>query len=62
MHSREKRAMKTRVIQDDPDQPTTKKKDLTAAPAEPTRPTNLAARLGRWRARHRRSTEGGRAR
>jgi hypothetical protein len=53
MHSGEKRAMKTRVIQDDHDQPTTTKKDLTAAPAEPTRPTTFAARMGRWLARHR---------
>jgi hypothetical protein len=45
--------MKTRVIQDDPDQPATLGKDLTAAPAEPTRPAKFAARMGRWWARHR---------
>jgi RND superfamily putative drug exporter len=44
--------MKTRVIQDDPDEPTTPK-----APVDPTderrRPTNLAGRMGRWSAKHR---------
>ncbi len=40
--------MKTRVIQNDPEEPT--RHDETAAP----RPTlNLAARMGRWSARHR---------
>jgi uncharacterized membrane protein YdfJ with MMPL/SSD domain len=45
--------MKTRVIQDDPDEPATTKANRHAAPAEPTRPTNFAGRMGRWSARHR---------
>jgi uncharacterized membrane protein YdfJ with MMPL/SSD domain len=45
--------MKTRVIQDDPDERTTTTEDAAAAPAEPTRPTNVAGRMGRWSARHR---------
>lgn len=44
--------MKTRVIQDDPHDPTTTKENPTAAPAEPTRPSNFAARMGGWSARH----------
>jgi uncharacterized membrane protein YdfJ with MMPL/SSD domain len=44
--------MKTRVIQSDPDVPT--KRDDHADPAgEPRRPTNLAGRIGRWSAQHR---------
>jgi uncharacterized membrane protein YdfJ with MMPL/SSD domain len=45
--------MKTRVIQNDPDEPT-KRDDQADAAAEPRRPTNLAGRMGRWSARHRR--------
>jgi uncharacterized membrane protein YdfJ with MMPL/SSD domain len=44
--------MKTRVIQDDPDEPTTP--TTPAAPRAPQRrPTNLAGRMGRWSAKHR---------
>jgi uncharacterized membrane protein YdfJ with MMPL/SSD domain len=41
--------MKTRVIQDEPDEPTTR----NDAPREPARTTNLAGRMGRWSAHHR---------
>lgn len=44
--------MKTRVIQDDPDEPTTRE-EPAAAPAGQTRSTNFAGRMGRWSARHR---------
>jgi RND superfamily putative drug exporter len=44
--------MKTRVIQDDPDEPTTSD-DLVDRTAEPKPPNNLAARMGRWSAHHR---------
>ena len=44
--------MKTRVIQDDPDEPT-----MPSVPADPAaphkKPTNLAGRMGRWSAKHR---------
>jgi RND superfamily putative drug exporter len=44
--------MKTRVIQDDPDGPTTERDPVE--PATATRPqTNLAGRMGRWSAQHR---------
>ena len=45
--------MKTRVIQDGPDEPTTTQESAAAVPAEPRRPTNFAARMGRWSAGHR---------
>jgi uncharacterized membrane protein YdfJ with MMPL/SSD domain len=44
--------MKTRVIQDDPDEPTAKEEPV-AAPAKQTRSTNFAGRMGSWSARHR---------
>ena len=44
--------MKTRVIQNDPGEPA-KRDDLPSGAAEPRRPTNLAGRMGRWSARHR---------
>jgi hypothetical protein len=44
--------MKTRVIQNDPDEPS-KRDHLPGAAAEPRRPTNLAGRMGRWSAQHR---------
>ena len=44
--------MKTRVIQDDPDEPTTQQ-DPVDPGAEPRRSTNLAGRMGRWSAQHR---------
>ncbi|MGH3021529.1 MAG: MMPL family transporter [Gaiellaceae bacterium] len=44
--------MKTRVIQDDPDEPTTPKNPVEPS-AEQRRPTNLAGRMGRWSAKHR---------
>ncbi len=43
--------MKTRVIQDDPDEPATKAGG--AGPSGPSRPTNFAGRMGRWSAQHR---------
>jgi len=44
--------MKTRVIQNEPNEPTTKKDPVDAA-AESTRPTNLAGRTGGWGAQYR---------
>jgi len=44
--------MKTRVIQDDPDGPPTPNTPGDQA-SEQRRPTNLAGRMGRWSARHR---------
>ncbi len=44
--------MKTRVIQDDPDEPTTHE-DRAEAPVEQERSTNLAGRMARWSAHHR---------
>jgi len=44
--------MKTRVIQDDPDEPTTPKAPVDPA-VEQRRATNLAGRMGRWSAKHR---------
>src|SRR5215210_4020620 len=44
--------MKTRVIQDDSDDPTAFE-DRAKAPVEQKRPTNLAARMARWSAQHR---------
>jgi D-alanyl-D-alanine carboxypeptidase len=44
--------MKTRVIQDDPDEPTTHE-DRAEAPVEQERSTNLAGRMTRWSAHHR---------
>ena len=46
--------MKTRVIQDDPDEPTTPKAPVDPA-GEQRRPTNLAGRMGRWSAHHRKT-------
>jgi uncharacterized membrane protein YdfJ with MMPL/SSD domain len=46
--------MKTRVIQDDPDDPTTPAAPVDPA-APPRRPTNLAGRMGRWSATHRKT-------
>jgi uncharacterized membrane protein YdfJ with MMPL/SSD domain len=43
--------MKTRVIQDEPDKPT--HNDPAATSSESARPTNLAGRMGRWSAQHR---------
>jgi RND superfamily putative drug exporter len=43
--------MKTRVIQDDPDEPTTQTRPV--GPAPPRRPVNVAARMARWSAHHR---------
>ena len=45
--------MKTRVIQDEPDEPTGEGRRLD--PVEPRRPTNLAARMARWSAHHRKT-------
>jgi RND superfamily putative drug exporter len=44
--------MKTRVIQDEPDGPTTPKTPVDPA-SEQRRPSNIAGRMGRWSARHR---------
>ena len=44
--------MKTRVIQDDSDDPTAFE-DRAEAPVEQKRSTNLAARIARWSAHHR---------
>jgi uncharacterized membrane protein YdfJ with MMPL/SSD domain len=44
--------MKTRIIQNDPDEPSVKDESMAPA-AEPRRPRNLAARMGGWSARHR---------
>jgi uncharacterized membrane protein YdfJ with MMPL/SSD domain len=44
--------MKTRVIQNEPDKPSSHENPADAAP-EPRRPTNLAGRMGGWSARHR---------
>jgi len=46
--------MKTRVIQDDPDEPTTPKAPVDPAAGQ-RRPTNLAGRMGRWSAHHRKT-------
>jgi RND superfamily putative drug exporter len=46
--------MKTRVIQDDPDEPTTPKVPVGPA-ADQRPPTNLAGRMGRWSAKHRKT-------
>jgi uncharacterized membrane protein YdfJ with MMPL/SSD domain len=46
--------MKTRVIQNDPDEPS-KSHDPPDAAAEARRATNLAGRMGRWSARHRKT-------
>ena len=46
--------MKTRVIQDEPE-PTHREPTGGAADAESKRPTNLAGRMGRWSARHRKT-------
>ena len=43
--------MKTRVVQDDSDEPSTQKHAVVPAPAR--RPTNFAARMARWSAHHR---------
>ena len=43
--------MKTRVIQDDPDEPTTTKDSPDSV--QPRPPVNLAARMARWSAHHR---------
>jgi RND superfamily putative drug exporter len=43
--------MKTRVIQNEPDEP--ESVDAARAAGEPRRPTNLAARMARWSAHHR---------
>jgi uncharacterized membrane protein YdfJ with MMPL/SSD domain len=43
--------MKTRVIQDEPDEPT--RRETSLDPAQPKRPMNIAARMARWSARHR---------
>ena len=50
-HGREERAMKTRVIQDEPDEPTIHEPSRRSGrtPAAP----NLAARMARWSAHHR---------
>jgi uncharacterized membrane protein YdfJ with MMPL/SSD domain len=45
--------MKTRVIQNEPDEPA--KQKPAGAISEPGRPMNLAARMGRWSARHRKA-------
>jgi uncharacterized membrane protein YdfJ with MMPL/SSD domain len=45
--------MKTRVIQDEPDKPTGEEHGLD--PVEPRRPMNLAARMARWSAHHRKT-------
>ena len=46
--------MKTRVIQNDPEEPT-KRDDHADVAAEPRRTTNLAGRMGRWSAQHRKA-------
>src|SRR5687768_4335791 len=47
--------MKTRIIQDDPDErPTTPNTRIDQA-TEERRPTNLAGRMGRWSAKHRKT-------
>jgi hypothetical protein len=43
--------MKTRVIQNEPDEP--ESVDAARAADEPRRPTNVAARMARWSAHHR---------
>src|SRR5215207_1292553 len=43
--------MKTRVMQDGPDEPADYE-DRAVVPAERKRPRNLAARMGRWSAQH----------
>jgi len=47
--------MKTRVMQDDPDDPadTATGKESSGSRAEPQRPANFPARMGRWSAQHR---------
>ena len=46
--------MKTRVIQDEPGEPASEQAPMSEPPSTPTkRPANLAGRMGRWSARHR---------
>jgi RND superfamily putative drug exporter len=45
--------MKTRIIQNEPEQPAESTPTVEATVAEPRRSRNLAARTGRWSARHR---------
>jgi uncharacterized membrane protein YdfJ with MMPL/SSD domain len=46
--------MKTRVIQDERDEPTAEESSV-APPDRPREPTNLAGRMGRWSAQHRKT-------
>jgi uncharacterized membrane protein YdfJ with MMPL/SSD domain len=43
--------MKTRVIQDEPNEPT--RRETSLDPTQPKRPMNIAARMARWSAHHR---------
>src|SRR5919204_4728108 len=47
--------MKTRIIQNEPEQPAENSPTADAALNEPRRSTNIAARMGRWSARHRKT-------
>src|SRR5919204_3663438 len=47
--------MKTRIIQNEPEQPAENSPTADAALNEPRRSTNVAARMGRWSARHRKT-------
>ena len=47
--------MKTRIIQNEPEQPAENPRTADAALSEPRRSTNVAARMGRWSARHRKT-------
>src|SRR6266536_402263 len=44
--------MKTRIIQNEPEEPAKNGRTIDATASEPRRSTNLAARMGRWSARH----------
>ncbi|MFL5925461.1 MAG: MMPL family transporter, partial [Gaiellaceae bacterium] len=47
--------MKTRIIQNEPEEPTNGSRTLGNTAGEPKRSTNIAARMGRWSASHKKT-------
>ena len=47
--------MKTRIIQNKPEEPPNNRQPVDATDSVPRRPTNLAARMGRWSAGHKKT-------
>src|SRR6266516_1793681 len=47
--------MKTRIIQNEPEEPAKNGRAVDATASEPRRSTNLAARMGRWSAGHKKT-------